>query len=381
MGQSCTNATPTPTPPVSSACGQFAAECVYLMGTAPCALASADLDGDNDIDLVVVNFGTANVSVLLNRGDGLLLESGRYSVTDWPDSIAVGDWNGDGSVDLAVQGPLGVSLLAGRGDGTFASGGSLEIWRSAPQRLVAADVDGDQDDDLVVAGGVLVADNVTILRNDGQGGFAAGQAVTVDALLAGFSAIRAADLNGDSRADLILTNRYAGKIHTLTADGQGGYATVVSELGSRHLLNDLLVEDIDGDGNPDFIVADNGDPLDAGDAGSVVVLLNPAGGTGHTIRLKAGSSPVALAAADVNGDGMRDLIVANNSSDDVSVLLNRGGGAFASAMSVGIGDGPTAVVAQDLNGDGSVDLAVSNMNSGTVSVLFNDGSGHFAPLR
>ncbi|MBP7936027.1 MAG: VCBS repeat-containing protein [Phycisphaerae bacterium] len=381
MGQSCSDSTPV-SPPVGSACGQFAAECVNLLGTAPYALAPADLDKDSDIDLVVVNFGTANVSVLLNPGDGRLVESGRYTVTDWPDDVAIGDWNADGHLDLAVQGPLGVSLLAGSGDGTFASAVTLDIWQNAPQRLTAADMDGDHRLDLVIAGGVLVADNVTIMRNNGRAHFTAAQSVTVDELLAGFSAAEVADLNGDSSLDLVLANRYAGKVHILTADGQGGYSTSALDVaGASHILNDLLIQDMDGDGTLDFVVADNGNPLDAQDAGSVILLLNPISGTTSPVNFSAGTSPVSLATGDVNGDGLRDIIVANNMSDDVSVLFGQRAGGFASRMSIAVGDGPTAVVARDFSNDGNLDIAVSNMNSGTVSILINDGTGHFTATR
>lgn len=381
MGQSCADTTPAATPPASSACGQFAAECVSLLGTAPYALASADLDNDTDVDLVVVNFGTGNVSVLLNQGDGLLLESARYAVTDWPDDIAIGDWNADRNLDLAVQGPLGVSLLTGRGDGTFTPAVELDVWQYAPQRLAATDMDGDHLADLVIAGGVLVADSVTIMGNDGEGRFSVAESVTVDGLLAGFSAVRVVDLNGDSRADLVLTNRYAGKLHVLTADGEGGYVATTVDVAADHILNDLLVEDLDGDGRLDFVVADNGNPFDLQDRGSLAFLSDPTGATAAPVRFTAGSSPVALATADVNGDGRRDLVVANNMSDDVSILLNQGAGQFASATSIGVGDGPTAVVAEDFNRDGNIDLAVSNMNSGTVSILINDGAGRFTGAR
>lgn len=379
MGQNCANNTPSP--PVSSACGQFAAECVSIIGTAPYGLASADLDNDNDIDLVVVNFGTANISVLLNQGDGLMMESARYSVTDWPDSIAIQDWSADGNLDLAVRGPLGLSLMTGRGDGTFTSAGELDIWRKAPQRLAIADMDDDHRLDLVVAGGGLVPDSVTIMHNDGQGHFADGPPVTVDDLLAGFSAIKVVDLNGDARFDLVLTNRYAGNVHTLIADGHGAYTVSSCEIAAKHILNDLLVEDLDGDNKLDFVVADNGNPLDTQDAGSVILLLDPLGAASSPIRFQAGAAPVALATADLNGDGRRDLIVANNMSDDVSILFNQGAGGFAAPASVRVGDGPTAIVAADLNSDGSPDLAVANMNSGTVSILFNDGTGHFTRGR
>jgi hypothetical protein len=83
----------------------------------------------------------------------------------------------------------------------------------------------------------------------------------------------------------------------------------------------------------------------------------------------------------VDGDGLPDLVVANNLSNDVSVLVNQGGGGFEPPWTFTSGDGPTSVALADFNGDGTTDLAVAHMNSGAVGVYLNDGTGDFTSGR
>ncbi len=85
--------------------------------------------------------------------------------------------------------------------------------------------------------------------------------------------------------------------------------------------------------------------------------------------------------ADVNGDGQPDLVVANSGSNNVSVLLGNGNGTFQSAVNYATGSEPSAVAVADVNGDGHPDLVVTNFGSNTVSVLLNNGSGTFQASR
>jgi hypothetical protein len=194
-----------------------------------------------------------------------------------------------------------------------------------------------------------------------------------------------ADLNGDGRPDLIVANNGGpGTVSVLlntTAPGAttASFAAQQTFATGNHPLS-VVVADLNGDGRPDLIVANyEEDPYTDG---TVSVLLNTTAPGATTASFAAqqtfatGSGPFSVAAADVNGDGRPDLILANFDSDTVSVLLNTTApGAttpsFAAQQTFATGNGPVSVTAADVNGDGCPDLLISNASSNTVSVLLN----------
>jgi hypothetical protein len=144
----------------------------------------------------------------------------------------------------------------------------------------------------------------------------------------------------------------------------------------------VAVADVNGDGRPDLITANYG--THGSPANSVSVLLGNGNGTFHSaVNFAAGSYPVSVAVADVNGDGRPDLVVANETTT-VSVLLGNGNGTFQSPVSYTVGLSPTSVAVADVNGDGHPDLVTANSGSSysprvgkTVSVLLGNGNGTF----
>jgi hypothetical protein len=91
-----------------------------------------------------------------------------------------------------------------------------------------------------------------------------------------------------------------------------------------------------------------------------------------------GNGPRSICAADFNGDTYSDLVVANQFTNNISILYNLGDGAFAAAVDYAVGTEPSSVAAADLNGDTDIDLVVTNFGSDNISVLISDGSGGFA---
>jgi hypothetical protein len=129
----------------------------------------------------------------------------------------------------------------------------------------------------------------------------------------------------------------------------------------------VAVADLNGDGKRDLALAN--------ESGTVSVLLNPGSGRFKTRReYRAGLSPDAVVIADLNGDGKPDLAVANSDGNSVSVLLNKGAGRFAPKRDYGVGAGPVGVASGDLNGDRRPDLVTAG---DSISVLFNAGDGSF----
>lgn len=389
LGQNC--AGPPSNVPVASACGLHAAYCVEVMGKSPFALAAGDFNGDGLPDAAAANFGTDNFELLFNNGGGMLVPGGRYKAGDSPSSIKAADLNGDGLLDLAGGDGIGIALLIGRGDGTFQSATQLlldQTINAFPLSAAAADFNGDGAIDLAasamgwkldfLAGTASNMDNVGVLLNDGTGRFSLASTIVFDSPYPQLGEITAGDVNGDGLPDLIVAQS-SGQLVVLLNQGGGAFANAFSvPVGENHVVSDLELADLDGDGRLDLLVADNGDWLDpTGGSGGLVIFRND-GGTFHSPSVIAvGDAPTSIMPADFNGDGLLDLAVANNVSNDVAILLNLGDGTFTAPVRFETGAGPTSVVAADFNVDGVLDLAVSHMITGAVGVYLNDGGGCF----
>lgn len=358
-----------------TACGLLASECVPLHGANPVALFAGDLNGNLALDLVVANFGRANVTTLFNNGDASFTVGSNAGVGDTPLSVVGGDWDGDGDLDLVVTAGFRLALLFNRGDGSFEPAVEMYLgW--PPWAVAAADLDNDGDLDLVAVNGI--GDDVGILRNDGRGVFAV-ETLKLNDSDAMLRDVAVGDFDNDGRIDVAVAQQY-DKILIFTVN-ESGHFEVTGELsvGPSRALSSLAVLDVNHDNQPDLIVTVSGNRDAPTDPGEVLILLNEAGDFGPTIALSAGRYPLSVAAADFDQDGLVDLAVANNLSDDVSIFVNRGNAIFAAPRHLSVGDGPSFIIAEDLDGDGFPDLAVANMNSDSVAILVNDGTGQFIP--
>ena len=185
--------------------------------------------------------------------------------------------------------------------------------------------------------------------------------------------VAAADINGDGQIDLIVANN---GILILTNNGNGQFGS--NEMLTAVVAGGITAADVNGDGKPDLIVSDGGFP------GHLFVYTNNGnGGFGSNAVYAVGDVPGLPLAADVNNDGKLDLICANAASATLSVLINNGSGGFNPTFSPPTGsDGrPVSVVAVDVNNDGKMDLVCANAGypgiGHTLSVLTNNGSGIF----
>ncbi|MFQ5506503.1 MAG: FG-GAP repeat domain-containing protein, partial [Planctomycetota bacterium] len=295
----------------------------------PFAIAAADLDGLNGVDLVTASGGNQTVSVLLNGGGSSFAPAIDYPTDKASSSLTLVDLDGDGDFDVAAATQNDtVSVLLNNGDGTFASGGDVPTLGNRPTSITSPDVDGVSGPDLIVAH----------RDPDSSGAF------TVTVLLN----------NGD-------------------ATFQAAVSYVVGDTPLQ-----VIAGDFDGVNGPDLAVANKQDD-------TVSVLRNNGDGTfAGTVSYAVGNGPLAIAAADLDGDQDTDLAVVESGSDSVRVLLNDGAGVFSFGASLLVGAGPTAIVAVDLEADGDRDLAVATAGTlaapaGMISVLLNLGNAVFAP--
>lgn len=310
-----------------------------------------DFNGDGKLDLAVVDYDNGAVDVLLGKGDGTFEPEVTYPTGSAPYAVAVGDFNGDGKLDLAVANgctncPFGgsVSILLGKGDGTFQTHVDYATGNN-PAAIVVGDFNGDGKLDLSV---VNTSDStVGVLLGYGDGTFQAQVAYPTAATACCQGAVGVGDFDRDGNLDLVVA---AGAgVSVLLGKGDGTFQAHVDYSGGG-----AAVGDFNRDGKLDL-------------TGGASVLLGQGDGTfGAPINTGAAGGNTAL--GDFNGDGKLDMAVANNyDGSTISVLLGKGDGTFQAAVNYGTGSYPTAVMLGDFNGDGRLDLAAAALDA--VSVL------------
>jgi len=345
------------------------------VGAEPISIAVADFNGNGAQDLAIANYGGLNLTLLLGQGGGEFIPGpgSPYAVGTSPRSIAVGDFNGDGKPDLAVanfnDGTVTVLLNSTTGVFTAATNSPFTVG-AGPTSVVVGDFNGDGKLDLAFTN--AFGNNVTLLLGDGTGNFTAATSSPF-AVGAGPHSLVAADFNGDGKLDLAVANATDGTVTVLLGTGSGGFTAAPGSPFAAGADPIFVAEgDFHGNGKPDLALVNEGND-------TVTVLLNNGSG-GFTAApaspFPVGSQPVAVAVADFNGDGNPDLVITNSGSDTVTELLGNGKGGFTQAPGspFPVGTDPEFVAVADFNGDSKPDLAVANSDDNTVTVLLNNYS-------
>ena len=329
----------------------------FSVGSSPFSIATGEFNGDGKLDLAVANDFSNSVSILLGNGDGTFRPAAAYSAGSGPIAIAVGDFNADGKLDLAIanNGSGDVTVFLGNGDGTFQPGVAYSAG-SGPIAVAAGDFNADGKLDLAVANNG--SGDVTVLLGRGNGTFEPGAIYTTGQ---GASSVAVGDFNEDGKLDLAVTNNISNNVSILLGKGDGTFQPH-ADYSAGNSPGSAVVADFNGDGNLDLALADTL-------GNQVSVLLGNGDGTFQSAAAiyNAGFEP-SLAVGDLNGDGKLDLAVANIGSGDVTVLLGNGDGTFQPTVTYTTGQGAISIAVGDFNGDGKLDLAVPGTSS-TVSIL------------
>ncbi|HUF08225.1 MAG TPA: FG-GAP-like repeat-containing protein [Rhodothermales bacterium] len=395
--------------------GGFSAPVRVPAGNYPTSLATDDFNHDGNPDLVTANSNSGDISVLLGDGRGGFEREKSFSAFR-SFLLALGDANADGETDVFVANhfdtPL-VSVLAGDGTGEFASARTFRAGSFVD--AVPFDLDHDGFPDLAVPNGSSAT--LSVLRNLRDGRFSDPASYVVDG---GPYAVAAADLNGDTRDDLVVTvasNSTTGHLAVLINRGDGSFKpAAIRPLAGRPFA--LSVTDVNLDGKQDvivtFLVGSNvavlkgqgdgtlGDPtyhpvgftapllahgdLDGdaypdlvlrGSEGSVAILMNSEGAFIRSVTMSPGGLG-DLALIDVDADNRVDLVTANLDAGTITVFRGSGDGSFGSGATFAAGHRPRGIRSGDFTGDGVRDLVVANINRG-FSLLRGSGHGTFGP--
>ena len=329
-------------------------------GKAGQTLAVGDLNGDRRPDIVVGNLLSEDVSVLLSKPGGGFQPATRYPANGGVGGVAIGDVNLDGHPDVAAGvGSAGVSVLHGDGAGGFAPPKTYPGDGTSVYFVAIGDLNGDGRPDLAAIGAKVLA-----LLQKADGDF--GVPWSYDA---GFipDSLAIGDLNRDGHNDLAVASQ-DGAAYML-----GTGERVFNPLGPPQPVTApplywLRIADINRDRRPDLVAAD------LGGANGVTLLRAASSGGFLGPQLVATERSVrSFAVADMNGDGLLDLVLGQTSPDTVGVMLRRGSG-FTAPIETPLPDSPVALETADLNRDGLPDVVTANYDGDTVSVLLNSST-------
>ena len=291
--------------------GAFANAVNYPAGDAPFAIAVADFNGDAHPDVLVshaLEFSVNKLAILLNNGNGTFAAPIDAAITGirYPRSVATGDFNSDGRVDVAAtMGDEGLAVLLGNGAG----GLHQAVLHEPPNYAVAvdvADVNGDGRSDLIVGSNVGL---YTMLGN-GDGSFAA---AVLHNLNRPHSAVATGDFDRDGRIDVVAASDYYGDLTVFRGIGDGTFATPVRYY-VPYSSDAVVVADVNGDGYSDLIAATS--------YYGAVTLLGKADGTFHDYTTNGNRDVDRLAVGDLNGDGRPDLAMTNEWENELAVVFS-----------------------------------------------------------
>lgn len=325
------------------------------------SVATGDLNGDGVVDVLATANSANELGIYLGRGDGTFNAKGAVGVDVGPISVAIGDVNRDGHRDAVVgYGGTSISVLLGRGDGTLSPAHDFGPIESSTAHVALADVDGDGCLD-------VIAGDSTIFHGSCNGTFTVGAKPFGHPT--GMAPYAIADLNGDGIGDFVTAStKKNGSVAVVLSRPDGTWRP--AKLYQVSAASWATLADVNRDGTPDIVVGGNYGPKAIG---GVSVLLGQGGGVfHHRSDRTVGTALSAGAVTDLDGDGKPDVVVVGDNTDrqsaSVWVLHGKGNGTLATPAKYGPiapASGWAKVVTADLNGDTRPDILVTTRTAFT----------------
>lgn len=345
----------------------------------PYAVAATDLNNDHISDVVVVYSGTKRIGIQLGFGNGSFGSETNYPTgpNSLPQHVNVGDFNGDNQIDIVVSDSKSdnIIILLGNGDGTFDKDLTYPMGlQSSPTWVAIDNLNSDNSLDLVVAN--QGTDNLGVLYGNNYTTFVLHQTYSIGSG-SDLTSVAVGDINNDNRLDIALTDYKSKNIIVFFGDGNGSFTNqVIYSAGYGSTPCAIALADMNKDGCLDIVVGNEGTEF-------IGIMLGNGDGTFGAMFsyfYELASSVFALTVGDINNDDQLDIVVIEYFKGKVDVFLGFGNGSLslATTYSTGSESKPCSIAMKDLNNDTYLDVVIAYAGEARVDVMKGYGNGSFA---